>query len=293
MKKHKHLFKTIIIVFLVLLVCFSIYAVATYYSSKNYIELTTYEYPSEQVDKPVNIVVLSDVHAHEFGKNNKVLLQKVKDANPDVILAAGDIINFYEESPDFLFQLIAQLKDIAPTYYSVGNHEVEFMSSKQMDLQNGVESAGGIYLDQEYVDIDVNGQALRIGGLYDYSFNYAQVPEEQYLQKSSYLFLQDFENSNRFKIMMSHRPESFITKADNAKWAIDLVVSGHEHGGQIRLPFIGGFYSTHLGLFSEFLDNYHVVNGVAMVISRGLGTHEHNVPPRLNNIPEIVCITIK
>ncbi len=292
MEKRKHLIRNILLSFLALLICFIGYAAASYYSSKNYVECTTYEYPSERIDKEVNVVVLSDVHAHMFGEDNKKLLAKVKEAKPDIILAVGDIINFYEESPDFLFHLISQLKEIAPTYYSVGNHEVELMNVKQFDLQNGVESAGGIYLDQEFVDVDVKGQALRIGGLYDYSYNYAQVPQEQYVEKSSYQYLQSFENSDRFKIMMSHRPESFLTDAQDAKWDIDLVVSGHEHGGQIRLPFIGGFYSTHLGLFSEFLDDYHIVNGIPMVISRGLGTHESNVPPRMYNIPEIVKITI-
>lgn len=292
MKNKQHLFQYFVIYSLIFIIFVSLYTVSTIYASKNFIELTTYEYPSDKITKDINLIIISDAHAHEFGNNNSDLINKVKNEKPDAILLDGDIINFYEESTDYLTHLVSSLKDIAPVYYTIGNHEEFYMMSNPVSIESVVEEAGGIYLDQEYEDIVIQGQKMRLGGLYDYAYNNLQVPNEQYLEKGSYLFLKDYVDTDSFTLLMSHRPESFINKEENARWPIDLVVSGHEHGGQVRLPFIGGFYSTHLGLFSEFLDSYHNINGIPILVSRGLGTHEASVPPRMYNIPEIIKLKI-
>ena len=245
MKKKRKILKHILIYSGIFLICLLFYTGSTLYASKNFIEVTTYEYPSDKIDTPIDILVISDAHAHNFGEGNKDLTQKVKNEHPDIILLDGDIINFYEKNADYLKNMVSDLKEIAPVYYTIGNHEASYISTKKEDLKSLVDEAGGIYLDQDYVDITVKNQHLRIGGLYDYAYNNLQVPQEQYLQKGSYQFLQDYSNTDSFTLLMSHRPESFIDNDEDARWPIDLVVSGHEHGGQIRLPFIGGFYSTH------------------------------------------------
>ena len=292
MKKKRKILKHILIYSGIFLICLLFYTGSTLYASKNFIEVTTYEYPSDKIDTPIDILVISDAHAHNFGEGNKDLTQKVKNEHPDIILLDGDIINFYKKNADYLKNMVSDLKEIAPVYYTIGNHEASYISTKKEDLKSLVDEAGGIYLDQDYVDITVKNQHLRIGGLYDYAYNNLQVPQEQYLQKGSYQFLQDYSNTDSFTLLMSHRPESFIDNDEDARWPIDLVVSGHEHGGQIRLPFIGGFYSTHLGLFSDYLSGYHNINGITLLVSRGLGTHEHKVPPRMYNIPEIVKVRL-
>lgn len=292
MKRKNSIFRHLIMWSISILVLLGLYTVSTIYSSKNFIEVTTYEYPSDKINQEVNFIVISDAHAHEFGKDNNDLINKVKNEEPDAILLVGDIINFYEKSTVYLTELIAGIKDIAPVYYTIGNHESAYMSKSSVNIESVVESAGAIYLDQEYEDIIINNQSIRLGGLYDYAYNNLQVPNDQYIEKGSYLFLKEYTNTSIFTLLMSHRPESFINNEENARWSIDLVVSGHEHGGQIRLPFIGGFYSTHLGLFSEFLDGYHHINGITILVSRGLGTHESKVQPRMYNIPEIIKIKL-
>lgn len=292
MKNKLYVLKHLLLYSFIFFSLLGVYTLSTIHASKNFIEVTTYEYPSEKIDEEVNMIVISDAHAHDFGSNNMDLVNTVKNQKPDAILLVGDIINFYESSTDYLSKLISSLIDVAPVYYTLGNHEMSYKSTNAVSIEGVVEQAGGIYLDQEYKDLIINNQNIRLGGLYDYAYNNLQVPQEQYEEKGSYLFLKDYVETDSFTLLMSHRPESFINMEEDARWPIDLVVSGHEHGGQIRLPFIGGFYSTHLGLFSEFLDGYHTINGITILVSRGLGTHEASVPPRMYNIPEIIKIKL-
>lgn len=143
-------------------------------------------------------------------------------------------------------------------------------------------------------DISIKDQQLRMGGHYDYVFNHTRVPDEQYEKKGSYGFLKAFSNTDRFKILLTHRPESYINDDENARWSINLALCGHEHGGQIRIPGIGGFYSTHLRLFSEYIDGYYILNGISVVTSKGLGAYySKRTPPRFNNPPEIVVISLR
>ena len=183
MKPKKHIFKYIIIYGLIFIFFVGLYTVSTYYSSKNFIEVTSYEYPSDKITKDVNMIVISDAHAHEFGKNNIDLINKVKHEKPDAILLDGDIINFYEKTTDYLSSLVSSLKDIAPVYYAIGNHEESLKSSNSISIESVVEQAGGIYLDQEYEDIIIKDQKIRLGGLFDYAYNNLQIPHEQYIKK--------------------------------------------------------------------------------------------------------------
>lgn len=285
-----------ILLFIGIIVLGVLYTFCSLYLSKHYLTTTTYKYDSDKINQQVNIVVLTDEHGNSFGKDNSKLITQVEKLSPDMIVIVGDAINFYSENDQFLIEVVTSLSKISEVYFTIGNHEAEYMVTNKTSvdiLSNRVKEAGGMYLDQDYIDLIINNQSIRLGGLYDYTFNNTNVPLEQYYQKDSYLFLKDFQNTSAFKLMLTHRPESYITNDKDAKWTIDLVLSGHEHGGQVRIPFYGGIYSTHLGWFSEYLDGYHMVNGIPVVISKGLGTYDSKVtPPRFNNLPEIVKIEL-
>ena len=273
-----------------------VYLLISFLVSRYLIGVTTYKYDMDKIAAPIKIAVITDEHANAFGRDNATLVKKVNAQNPDIILIVGDTLNSYSPDSSFLTELIAKLKDTAPIYFAIGNHELAFMAQRGLpvdSIQEEIRRAGGTFLDQSYVDITISGQALRIGGLFDYVYNSTNVPEEQYAEKDSYLFLEDYCNTDAVKIMMTHRPESYITDDQSARWPIDLAICGHEHGGQVRLPFFGGFYSTHLGLFSPYLDGYHMINGIPVVISRGLGTYySKRTPPRLNNVPELIMLEL-
>lgn len=291
-KKHRKL-----ILVPVLILTLLIYIGISILLSANKISIKEYSYDSDKINQPVTIISLADLHSHPFGKNNKRLVREVEKQAPDLICIVGDAINYYDEEDTYITSLIRQLMRIAPVYFSPGNHEISmFNNHRYINLKQDIEQAGALYLDETYLDITVKDQKIRIGGFYDYAFNYAGVSPEQYRQKSSYLFLKDYEDTDLFKLMLTHRPESYLDQEQDSKWQIDLVLSGHEHGGQVRLPFIGALYSSHMGgvWFPGFTDGYQVMNGIPVIISKGLGTYKgKNVPLRFNNIPEITKIELK
>lgn len=291
-KKHRKL-----ILVPVLILTLLIYIGISILLSANKISIKEYSYDSDKINQPVTIISLTDLHSHSFGKNNKRLVREVEKQAPDLICIVGDAINYYDEEDTYITSLIRQLMRIAPVYFSPGNHEISmFNNHRYINLKQDIEQAGALYLDETYLDITVKDQKIRIGGFYDYAFNYAGVSPEQYRQKSSYLFLKDYEDTDLFKLMLTHRPESYLDQEQDSKWQIDLVLSGHEHGGQIRLPFIGALYSSHMGgvWLPGFTDGYQVMNGIPVIISKGLGTYKgKNVPLRFNNIPEITKIELK
>lgn len=292
-KQNKHMrIKTVTVIFGATV----LYIVISLLLSRFFIATTTYQYDAEKITAPVKIAVLTDVHANAFGEDNDRLVKKVSAQEPDLILIVGDAFNSYSPDTSFLLNLVSKLQGVAPIYFSIGNHELAYLAQNGMSsdvLREELRRVGCMFLDQSYEDITIRGQELRIGGLFDYTFNNTDVPQEQYNEKGSYIFLNEYCDTDAFKIMLTHRPESYLTDAPDARWSIDLALCGHEHGGQVRLPVLGGFYSTHLGLFSPYMDGYHIVNGIPVVVSRGLGTYYSNrTPPRLNNIPELLIVEL-
>lgn len=259
--------------------------------------LTIEEYTvkSEKIKKNMKVVLISDLHDSEFGEKNQRLVEKIRDQKPDVLLLDGDILNEDSADSHVAVELVERLSEIAPAYYSLGNHEEEYLNRKTSDLMAELKSAGAVVLDQEFSDIEVKGNSLRIGGLYDYAFAVDGKGEldvnamDEKLQK----FLKDFQSTDAFSVMMAHRPDSFIWGDAANYWKIDLVVSGHNHGGQIIIPGKGGLYGGDQGWFPKYVDGMHHFEAVKnMIITRGLGSSSEKLP-RFNNIPEIVVIDLK
>lgn len=294
--------KIVLSVILILFMAGILYVCVSLYTSKNALVVDTFQYNSEKIEQDINLVALSDIHSHLFGTDNERLIRKVEALKPDAVLVVGDGINYYDKDHSYLNAFVERLLRIAPVYFTVGNHEVAQMSrTKDYTLTSDLQSLGAIVLDMNYEDVIIQGEEFRIGGLFGNAYNSGHISTEEYIASDNYRFLEDFEATDSFKLMLSHQPDSFIPDTEDTKWDIDLVVSGHEHGGQVRLPFIGAVYSphAHMGWFPEYADGTHVINGIPMIISRGLGTYEKQknsggafVPPRFDNIPEIVNIQI-
>ena len=181
--------------------------------------------------------------------HNRELAEKVKEQEPDLILLLGDMLNGSSSSASVPLELIELLKETAPVYYALGNHELEYEEKGHPELIRELEEAGAEVLEKEYVDLTVGGVKLRLGGMYEYAFglngnNDALAAPEDVLD-----FLLEFQDTDRLKIMMSHRPDSFIFGDASQVWDIDLVISAHSHGGQVVLPFAGGLYGGDQGWF--------------------------------------------
>jgi len=281
MHKDKKLILTILLAFTLLLM--NIYK--EYYISNYAYTTTYYEITNNQISS-LRIIQLTDLHNSEFGNNNIDLVNSIKNENPDLIFITGDLINSNNQDTSIATKLITQLSSICPVYISYGNHEIEYEENYHIDIQSIYEDAGGIVLEKEYVDITINNQTIRIGGIYSYC-----IPGIYYSKSTSnedILFLEDFIDTDTYTILLCHMPYCWLKANGLEEWNIDCVFAGHVHGGQIILPIVGGLYAPDFGFFTGKLYGlyYSEDNSKVLVLSRGLGSNE--LIPRINNVPEIV-----
>lgn len=294
LKRRKRIFMAAGIV-LAAVIAIAVFIKVEIYISYNSLEAEEYTISSDRINSEVKLALISDLHDHTFGEKNEELVQMLKEQEPDLILMAGDMINDISKDSHVAVELIEQVKDIAPVYYSLGNQEEDYIGRGTSDLLNELKDAGAIVLDESYQDIQVNGNAIRLGGMYDYAFalDGNNTTKKKNMRPSLYQFLTDFQDTDSYRLMMAHRPDSFIFGDAAKTWDIDLVVSGHNHGGQVILPFLGGIYGGDQGWFPKYVDGVHHFKKVKnMVITRGLGSGEEKLP-RFNNKPEVVMIYLE
>lgn len=280
-------------IFLILLLLFFVIAATAWYQlfylSKYGLSISRYSV-SLQTQTPIRIVQLSDLHGSQFGSNNETLVDCVKQENPDLIFLTGDLIN--DDSPDISVarNLIASLSQIAPVYASYGNHELDYQKNFHDNIEQQYSLAGATVLEQDWQEIEINGTSLRIGGIYSYCLSRRYAGENPQWQEEAD-FLVSFQNTSSPTLLLSHLPVGWLGSSLD-DWAINVVFSGHLHGGQMILPGIGGLYAPDMGWFPGRLwGTYSSSNGQnTLVLSRGLGTSE--VLPRMNNVPEIVVVDL-
>lgn len=255
--------------------------------STQWLSVSRYSYHNEKVSKPLTIVQLSDLHNVTFGKENQRLLAKIRKANPDLIFMTGDMLNDNEQRTDVVLELVQEAVQIAPVYYSLGNHEVEYTRTydEQETFYQELSRAGAVVLDKEYVDTTIAGQEVRIGGVYGYVLDY------DWQDGSEQRFMEAFQDTDRFKILLSHIPEGLLLWKSMEYWDVDLVFSGHVHGGQVRLPFVGGLYDPEEGWFPTYTKGMYACGKGTMILSAGLGSA--GKIPRFNNLPEVVVCKVE
>lgn len=276
----------ILLIFLIIL--FLIISYFIYISYYN-IDITEYKISSSKINNDVNIVMIADVHDYHCEIKDQIV-DRIEQLKPDIILCAGDIIDNESKSDKSTIEFLESLTEIADVYFSLGNHELEYPEGKQL-IEN-INNIGIKVLDKEYQDIEVNGNTIRIGGMYDYAFSQETGDIDQETMKSDvYNFLTEMKQTSSFRLMMAHRPDSFIF-GKAYKWNFDLVVSGHYHGGQVILPYVGGLYAPELGWFPEVDSGYYKLKDMDMIVTRGISSSDETFP-RFNNPPEIVSITLK
>lgn len=253
------------------------------------LQTTTYKIDIS-LRSPITIVQLSDLHNAVFGEDNADLIQAIISSNPDLILITGDLLISSEDDTDIATSLISSLSSIAPVYFSYGNHELEYEERTGENIASLFTAAGATVLDESYVDITVNGTQLRIGGVYGYCLpeQYGKTTENSDELK----FMREFEDTDRYKILLSHLPYSWVDYGLTADYDVDLIFTGHVHGGQIRLPFIGGLCEPEIGWFPGQCAGVYESNGTTTVLSRGLGSAGEKLP-RWNNPPEVVMVKLK
>lgn len=213
----------------------------------------------------------------------------VADNKPDIIVITGDTIDRRRPNLKRALQFLRDMEQIAPVYIVLGNHEG--WSHKLPEFLDGINEMNITLLRNESATLMIEGNPLIIAGIDDPSFLRSEH-SKKHIRKQTYKDSIDpmlsTLNSDLFTILLSHRPESFksLTKYD-----FDLMLSGHAHGGQIRVPFIGGLFSPNQGFFPEYTESQHTFKDHTLIVSRGLGNSVF--PFRIFNRPEIIVIELQ
>lgn len=231
------------------------------------------------------ITHVSDLHNTEMGKDNEKLLDMLQEADPDIIAITGDIIDSRNTDIDVALQFTKDAMEIAPCYYVTGNHEARV--SEYDELKEGMIELGVVVLEDGRIELEQSGETITLLGVKDPSFqtDYLFGDSETVMQSK----LQEIVNEeDSYTILLSHRPELFEVYTESK---VDLVLSGHAHGGQFRLPFVGGLVAPNQGLFPKYDAGLYTEENTNMVVSKGIGNSI--LPFRFNNRPEVILIELQ
>ena len=246
-------------------------------------EVTEYEITSAEIPRSFDgfrIAQISDLHNDELGPGNAKLIELLMLAQPDIIVLTGDLIDSRHTDVETALEFARDAVQIAPVYYVTGNHEARVR--EYGDLKTGLAEAGVTLLENEKIRITREGAYITLMGIDDPSFR------EDYLFGDAAAVAGEaiaglWEESDGYTVLLSHRPELFDLYAENG---VDLVFSGHAHGGQFRLPIVGGLVAPNQGFFPVYDAGRFQRENTVLLVSRGLGNSI--IPVRFNNRPEVV-----
>lgn len=257
--------------------------------SELFIKTTEYSLETDKLTCPVTATVLSDLHFSVFGKDNCRLVKAVRETNPDVILLAGDFFDFHHgrTNTERVLKTFNALCDIAPVYMAPGNHDMRFNVQTGNNFKALAESTAVTVLDGEYKDIEIKGQRLRLGGIFDHSV-YLEDYGDRWYSSPVYEYFKEFEKTDSLTLLMMHRPNTFIYTND--EWNIDAVFCGHDHGGIWQVPLLGGVYAPEQGFLPEYDKGEYWFGRTKMFLSAGL--EGYYIVPRLFNRVEILKVTV-
>ena len=257
------------------------------YFENNAITVSQYEIASEKIPESFDgfvIVHLSDLHNKMFGENQKRLIKHVKEQNPDMIVITGDLIDSNRPDVGTGLLLAEEAMKIAPVYFVTGNHDNYLSDTDTFALFHGMERLGARVLEDEAIELYMENEqeCISLMGVDDDTIAY----NSQLAETLEELVAREDEGS-LFTVLLAHEPQRMPTYS---KYDIDLVLSGHAHGGQFRIPFVGGFVAPDQGFLPKYTKGLYEENGTKMIVSAGLGNSV--IPQRLLNRPEVVKITL-
>ena len=279
--KKASLGKKIMTVVLAVLAIFIVYLTIATVIGNNMLQKTFYQVKSNKVTDNIRVICIADQHLKEFGNNNENLIREISKLKPDIIAIAGDMN--IESQPDNYASIVDECKElnkVAPVYYSLGNHEIDAMLFSGSNIYKDIKAAGVKILNNEQETVTIGSTNVDVIGL-------TQRPDE-FNKYGKEFFDKAMEENDNFKLVLNHYPENFMGTLDD--YPIDLALAGHAHGGQIRLPWIGGLYAADQGFFPKLCDGYHEIGNSHLIITRGLSTS--GWMPRINNRPEIAVIDL-
>ena len=250
-----------------------------------------YHFVSDKIKKPVKLIMLSDLHNYQYGRDNIQLLEAIEAEQPDAVVLAGDMITAHsKEKFDKTVAFLAKLKEKYPLYYAYGNHEqkINIYADKYGDMgeryTKALKEAGITPLCNTHITLPEWGitiYGLEIGHQYFQRFKTKPLPDK-YLES-----LLGKKDGDTYGVLLAHNPEYF---PEYAAWGAELVLSGHIHGGIVRLPFLGGVISPAIRFFPKYDGGLFTEGNSHMALGRGVGTHSPNV--RMFNPGEVLLISL-
>ena len=261
-----------------------------YYVSSLFLHVERYTVEAD-IGTPFRVVHLTDLHNAEFGKNNSRLIEKVAEQQPDAIFLTGDMLNEDDPNPTIVTTLVSGLREIAPVYCCYGNHDYNWEKKWGKDLREILSAAGATVLDCDYVDVEINGNAVRIGGYMGYWGQPHMMTQDPDKRQTEYQFFKDFKEkdlpANTCRLLLDHIPTGWLDWHYIDAYDTGIVFSGHYHGGIIRIPLLDrGVAAPYVGWWPPYTKGVFVGDNSTCILSAGLGLYKGF--PRLNNPPEIV-----
>lgn len=279
--------KRLVLVLFIIIAAVAIAAIISAIVCSYSLRVTEYEVGVKNLSSDIKIVCISDLHSKEYGEDNSKLLSLIAEQNPDAIFANGDMISRDADDEDVeqFLRLLNSLLEIAPVYYSTGNHEVDYMKEHGEALLERIAETGTVVLYDNFVETEIEGNTIRIGGT---SGHYRDINWEE---KLDYAMQEEIGSTDIPSVVMMHMPENLLCDSARENWNADLYISGHTHGGIMRLPFIGGVIAPTQGLFPKYDQGQFLIDDrLNLIISSGLAGYDWI--PRVFNRPEICVITL-
>ena len=274
----KKLKKVFILTFTALLLIASLFVVY----STSFLKTTKYTVSDSNLPSSFSgfrIAQVSDLHNASFGKDNSRLIERLKKAQPDIIVITGDLVDSTHTDIDAAENFIRCAVEIAPVYYVSGNHEAWLDEDDYNELKEKLVASDAVLLENKSIAVERGGEHITLAGIDDPDIS------------DGYGFLSALDELTAecegYTVLLSHRPEYFDTYINTD---VSLVLSGHTHAGQLRLPFLGAIFAPGQGLLPENDKGLFRQNDTVMIVSAGLGNSI--IPLRLFNNPELVIIEL-
>lgn len=263
------------------------------YYGNNHIEVSKYDVSSSKIPKAFNgykILQLSDLHSKSFGEDNRRLIEVIDKEKPDIVVMTGDMINSFEEEFCVFLDLAEKLKKYK-VYFVEGNNETKLSREEKLELIKELKNRGVRILDNEKIRLTKDGSFIGLYGVWCDLCYYKEIKsvykKDTYFQKKNIEKVLGYTDKKEFNILLAHNPLYFDTYA---KWGADLTLSGHIHGGLIRIPGVGGLLSPERKFFPKYSKGQYEIKDSKLIVNRGLGGKP--LLPRVFNKPEISVITL-
>lgn len=274
MKQEKR--KRIWIVFSVLLVLILLF----FWYENHHLTVSKYVYRDERIRDGLTgfrIVQISDLHNATFGFDNKKLIDQIGQQSPDILVITGDIVDSNHTNIKTAITFARKCVEVCPTYYVTGNHEYWLSEKELQDLYQGLDEAGVVILNNSTVTVNKGSETFTLLGL-----------DDKHLSDMTLRNLMEEVPAEQVTVVLAHEPQYI---QEYSRGGADLVLSGHAHGGQFILPFLGPVVAPDQGFFPQYTEGEHLSGKTHMIISRGLGNSV--IPVRIFNAPEIVVVELQ